>query len=249
MIRRLVPRAFALALPVGATFTDAAAQTPVSGTVFEATSGLPVPNVEVRVLGTPRVVRTDSSGKFIFSLDPGRYLFRATRLGLGPRSVPLDVVAGDTMTVGIEMDILPIMLSEVAVKAKEEKYRGKMSGFADRMRTSPAPRSAFITRDEIARAHPTYVSDLLKARTGRAGCVGSATVWVDGAQMVADKVGAPLRGVRTEPMQRDLRLDHFPPDEIEAIEVYVGAAQTPAEYSTTAMKGLSAGCTVLIWTR
>jgi len=72
-IRRFVPCALAPAIMLASGATVAAAQaTPVAGTVFEATSGLPVPNVEVRVLGTTHVVRTDSAGAFSFKLDPGR---------------------------------------------------------------------------------------------------------------------------------------------------------------------------------
>ena len=239
-----------LSLSVAAGRAGAQAQSVVAGTVVEPTTGLPVPNVEVRVLGTPRAARSDSAGGFTFVLDAGRYLFRATRLGFGPRSVPLELAAGDTITMSIEMDVLPVQLSEVAVKAKEERYRGKMAGFAERMRTSAAPRSSFITRDEIERRHPTYVSDLIRERGGRVqACAGTATIYLDGAQLVPDKIGSPMRGRRTEPIQRDLRLDHVPPDEIEAIEVYAGAATAPAEYSPTASPGLSPGCTILIWTR
>src|SRR4051812_15825580 len=64
------------------------------GVVVEPTTGLPVPNVEVRVLGTDRVVRSDTVGQF--------------RL---------------TVTMSIELDILPARLSEVLVKAREERYR------------------------------------------------------------------------------------------------------------------------------
>jgi hypothetical protein len=67
--------------------------------------------------------------------------------------------------------------------------------------------------------------------------------------MPPDKIGSPMRGRRSEPIQRDLRLDHISPDEIEAIEVYAGAANTPAEFLATAAPGLSPGCTILIWTR
>jgi len=222
----------------------------IAGTVVEPSSGLPVPNVEVRVLGTSRLARSDSGGVFAFRLDAGRYLLRATRLGFGPRSVPVDVPAGDTVTTSIELDVLPVVLSEVTVKAREERYRGKMAGFAERMHTSAAPRSSFITRDEIERRHPRLISDMLKERGGRVqGCVSAATIYVDGAMLVSDRLGAPLRGRRSEPLQRDLRLDWVAPDEIEAIEVYPGGASTPAEFSATAAPGLAPGCTVLIWTR
>jgi carboxypeptidase family protein len=222
----------------------------IAGTVVEPSTGLPVPNVDVRVLGTSRVARSDSGGLFSFTLDAGRYLLRATRLGFGPRSVTIDLAAGDTATLSIGMDVLPIALPEVAVKAREERYRGKMAGFAERMHTSPAPRSSFITRDEIERRHPRLISDMIKERGGRLQeCASNATVYVDGAMLAPDKVGAPLRGRRSEPLQRDLRLDWISPDEIEGIEVYAGAATAPAEFSATAAHGLAPGCTVLIWTR
>jgi hypothetical protein len=183
-------------------------------------------------------------------LDPGTYLLRATRLGFGPRSITTDIAADDTVTMSIEMDVLPVQLSEVKVKAREERYRGKMAGFAERMHTSAAARSSFITRDEIERRHPMLISDLIKERGGRIReCAGSATIWLDGAMLVSDKIGNPVRGRRTEPSPRDPRLDHIPPDEIEAIEVYPGGATTPSEFSATAMPGLAPGCTVVIWTR
>jgi len=222
----------------------------VVGVVVEPSSGLPVPNVDVRVLGTDRVARSDTGGAFRFALDPGSYLLRATRLGFGPRSVSVEIAAGDTVTMSIEMDMLPVQLSEVVVKAREERYRGKMAGFAERMRTSAASRSSFITRDEIEKRHPLRISDFIKERGGRVSmCAGSATIYVDGAMLVPDAIGSPRRGRRSEPSQRDARLDHISPDEIEAIEVYAGAATTPAEFSATASPGLAPGCTVVIWTR
>ena len=246
-------RAFAVACAVavvGAAPASSQSRGRVEGVVVEPNTGLPIPNVEIHLLGTPHVARSDSLGAFRLSLDAGRYFVRATRLGFGPRSVPLEVAGSDTITMSIEMDVLPIRLTEVMVRAREERYRGKMAGFADRMRTSTAPRSSFITRDEIERRAPRYLSDMIKERGGRiAGCFSAATIWLDGAMLGPDKIGAPIRGRRTEPIQRDLRLDHIPPDEIEAVEVYAGGATTPAEFSATASAGLAPGCTVLIWTR
>jgi hypothetical protein len=46
-----------------------------------------------------------------------------------------------------------------------------------------------------------------------------------------------------------LRIDHVPADNIEAMEVYAGAAQTPAEFSATAFPRKAPGCTIVIWTR
>jgi hypothetical protein len=226
-------------------------QAVVAGAVVEPSTGLPIPNVEVRVLGTNRLTRSDSLGGFTLLLDAGRYLVRATRLGFGPRSVPIDLAAGDTVTMSIEMDVLPVVLSEVKVKAREERYRGKMAAFAERMRTSTAPRSSFILRDEIERRHPPHLSTLLKERGGRIEeCVSKATIYLDGAMFPPDHIGGPTRGRRTSPSDHDPRIDDFVSlDEVEAVEVYAGGADTPAEFLATAPRGLAPGCTILIWTR
>ena len=151
-IRRTTVASIALFLAAGSPPTAGAqGRARVDGTVVEPTTGLPIPNVEVRLLGTDRIARTDSGGAFRLTVDAGHYLVRTTRLGFGPRSVALDLAAGDTITMSIEMDVLPVRLAEVLVRTREERYRGKMAGFAERMRTSGASRSSFITRDEISR--------------------------------------------------------------------------------------------------
>src|SRR4051812_13887126 len=104
------PRCLILALClalVGASPAGAQGGGALMGVVVEPSTGLPVPNVEVRVLGTDRTARSDTVGRFRFTLDPGRYLLRATRLGFGPRSVPVNLAPGDTVTMSIEMDVLP----------------------------------------------------------------------------------------------------------------------------------------------
>jgi hypothetical protein len=241
----------AIGIVTTASRVGAQARAVVAGAVVEPTTGLPVPNVEVRVLGTTTMARSDSLGGFTLLLDAGRYLVRATRLGFGPRSLPIELAAGDTMTLSVEMDVLPVVLSEVVVKAREERYRGKMATFAERMRTSTAPRSSFILRDEIQRRHPPRLSTLINERGGRIqSCASTATVYVDGAMIAPDRITAPKRGRRTAPTDRDPHLDDFVAiDDVEAIEVYAGGADTPAEFLATAPRGMAPGCTVLIWTR
>ena len=60
---------------VGARVVRAQGGGVIAGTVVEPTTGLPVPNVEVRVLGTTRVVRSDGGGLFTWP----RTSWRATR--------------------------------------------------------------------------------------------------------------------------------------------------------------------------
>jgi hypothetical protein len=81
-------------------------------------------------------------------------------------------------------------------------------------------------------------------------CASNANIYVDGAMLPPDKIGGPTRGRRTAPSDRDPRIDDFVSiDEVEAVEVYSGGADTPAEFLATAPRGLAPGCTILIWTR
>ncbi len=67
----------------------------ISGVVDDAATGLPLPNVEVRVVRTTQGDRTDDAGRFtIVSLDPGSYRLSLTRAGYQPAiSEPIAVGA------------------------------------------------------------------------------------------------------------------------------------------------------------
>ena len=55
--------AFTIAVPAVAAPTGAPIGS-IVGTIVDAANGAPLPNVEVRVVGTSLVTRTDSAGRF-----------------------------------------------------------------------------------------------------------------------------------------------------------------------------------------
>ena len=62
--------------------------------------------------------------------------------------------------------------------------------------------------------------------------------------------GRPARRTRTPPPPRaEESVDFIPPDHVEAMEIYRGAAQVPPQYNVTAEPGMAPGCVILIWTR
>ena len=70
--------AFAIAFTLGAPGLRAARlqapQGSIVGTVVEPSNGVPIPNVEVGIVGTTLETHTDSSGHFVFDAVPvGRY--------------------------------------------------------------------------------------------------------------------------------------------------------------------------------
>jgi outer membrane receptor protein involved in Fe transport len=92
--------AFALAIALSISVPARAAEPSVSpgsitGTVADASSGVPIANVEIGVLGTPLATRTDASGHFLVaSLAPGSYRLSLTHDGYQPAvSEPIAVGA------------------------------------------------------------------------------------------------------------------------------------------------------------
>ena len=209
----------------------AAAQQPtalIAGSAFESTTGLPVPNAQVHFLGTEYAAQTDSAGAFRLFVPPGRYLLRARRLGFEPRSWVTEVPA-DTVTLALEMHISPMQLAEVVVEARESKYARKLAGFAERMRTSGAPASSFMTREEIEKRRPALLSEFLQSRGARTeACARNGLIFVDGLMITPDAIGNPTTGRRTEPQRR---------------------AQIPSQFNLTAPNGRSPECVIALWTR
>lgn len=101
----------------------------------------------------------------------------------------------------------------------------------------------FITRAEIERRHPVYISDMLRMvpglsvsrnrgtteiRSTRSAGRCAPGIWVDGQRLT------------------DVDLDAFVhPQDVEAIEVYRGVGETPVEFSS----GFSPCGAIVVWTR
>jgi hypothetical protein len=213
----------------------------VLGTITD-TTGAPIAEADVLVLGTTIAWRTDARGAFAGTLRPGSHMLRVRRMGYEARSARLDIIGTDTATVFFALAPMAVELAPVLVEAMERKYTAKMTGFAERMNTQGAPASSFITREEIERENPMRVSDLLRKRSARAQQCANGSIYVDGILWEPMTVRA-----RRDPTR--MATDEFPVSDIEAIEVYSGAGQIPMQYNRTQASGKPPGCVVLIWTR
>jgi hypothetical protein len=205
------------------------------------------PIVEAEVLATRHKITTitDARGVFILpGLTPGPEAFLVRRIGYRPESFDATLVAGDTIRLGVILAIAPFQLPDVTVEAEGHLYAGKLAGFADRMLHSGAPRSSFLTPDDIDRIRPRRAIDLLS----RAGLIfridrGRETLACPrgGTGFGAPVVSVFLDGAR---MGGGFDLGWLDPSQIQAVEVYKSAASLPAEFNSA-----TADCTVLIWTR
>src|SRR3954462_6245769 len=200
----------------------------------------PVVSAEVGLAqegGKQTVVRSDNSGRFVFSNVPliaGKLVVR--RLGYRVRTITLDmfkVNAGQPIKVALES--LATDLDTVTVDAT----RGRMEEFYYHKNTSSF--GYFIDEPEIKKRAPRFVSELFRTIPGARiqvsrrigntitlrGC--QPRIWVD--------------GVKTQ----DTEVDEVANvDEVAAIEVYPSWAGTPPQYMDRETRACG---TIIIWSR
>ncbi len=229
------------------------AQMHLSGTVRNATTGLPVDAAAIGINGTT----TLSGDSGIFSLEQAvvyrgaSNLIEVRRIGYVPYvgDFPVDVASE-----GLELDValtpLPVELAEVVVLGDRTVYAlGKrMREFYRRQRTGIGHH---ITRPQIEQRQARFVTDLLRTVPGLSvtpDASGRNNLRIIGSFSLYETCGSPniyLDGVLMYGFD-GVDLDFLVlPEELAGIEVYTRPAQIPAEYS-----GAESGCGVIaIWTR
>lgn len=225
----------------------------VTGTVRTVADSTPLVGAVVGMAGGS-YTHTDSGGIFRFGrLTLGRHEVRIRRLGFEPFARYLEVTADGPNDFTVWMTPLPVRLVEVSVSGKrvsvpyrfEEVYRRAASGFGH-----------LITLEDIERRQPFNIREMLDGISGiqvqpqrvlfrRCGGGNDYTfriepskvqVYVDGRRVTKFQGGVTGTNV-------DEALSHINTASVQAIEVYVGIAEIPAEFSVDA-------CAVIaVWTR
>ncbi|MCY3547706.1 MAG: TonB-dependent receptor [Gemmatimonadetes bacterium] len=115
MIRGIAALAALLALTVGAA--PAAAQTGVvQGQILDGASGRSLSNAQVLVAGTGIGQITNSSGRYVMlDVPAGEHVVRVTLIGYEDAERTVNVAAGQTVTVDIELVSTAIALNEIVV--------------------------------------------------------------------------------------------------------------------------------------
>ncbi len=210
-------------------------------------------NVEVAVLDQPFAhTLTNRDGRFTMrEVEPGLLDVRFSRLGYAPRSVKIVVQPGRTVEVAATMFVEPIELDPIQVTARSSFL--ERTGF---YRRAESGSGTHITAQQIEQLVPQRLSHVLQNRVpglriqyGAYGPPPTDTVPFSGPASSA--VARPMSrrsncaltvyvDGRQEMMEVDL--DHWLPEELEAIEVYTGI-DTPAEFATNYCG------VILLWTR
>jgi len=234
-----------LFLSLGIALPPSAAAQTVEGRILDAQTGEPIRAGVIRLrssLGSV-VNQTESDSLGAYSVTaPSLGLYSLHVTALGYRSTPtlqFDVGAGAPTSVDVLLEPEPIELDSLAVEAEGRRTIPHLerSGFYQRMDEGFGQ---FITPEEIEERHPRYFADLLRDVAGlRVDQVGFLR-WPQRCRGVTSHVW--LDGMRTDwraPLSQYVSID-----EIEAVEVYIGAARVPLQWG-----GLEGQCVILIWTK
>jgi len=235
------------------------AQTVLTGTVREDSTGRPLGGVEVLVTGSARRAITDAAGRYsLEGLPNGRRIALFRFLGYRPMKEWVLLENTDTVWANVSMVRQTVQLDPITVTAAPAQPRGiGREAFEERRRLGFGK---FIDSTDLRRSEHLRVTDLLNRIQGVAVwtppppyhwmriAVSRRREGVCPLQIVLDGVVlyrtiAP--SIKPDPETLVDMKGFFDIAGLEAIEIYRGASEVPVEYG-----GAGAGCgAILFWTR
>lgn len=250
-LSRVIARLIACASGVVSLASPLLAQAPratLVGSVRDS-AGSPLPGVEVWLRGSDLYTHTADNGGFrLPGAPPGAARVTVRRMGFEPTTFDLQLHAGQTDSLVVSLNMVATTLAGVTVE-EERTTRSKrlLAGFWERRARGFGH---YFTRDEIEARDPHEFTDIVRTTPG----VSISTI--NGRQSIRFSRNAgtrvdcpPLYWVDGMPVQ-NATPDEFPPQDVEALEVYAGAATIPPQFAPRIMTFGPRTCgAIVIWTR
>lgn len=205
----------------------------------------PLSGATVRLNEQPFARFTDEAGHLrIENLSPGPHVVHVQVLGYAPESVAVELKSGANHSLTISLREEPILIGGVEVEARQTT--GQMDflrGFHERRDRGFG---YFLTREEIEQRGSTDLSNLLRTVPG----IRAEPTQFGQARIQTSRAPAGSRcriGVFIDRVRYRLAddLPGISTKDIEAIEVYRGRSELPAEFADP---DLNCGA-IVIWTR
>lgn len=224
------------------------AQTPqdslatLRGRVVSGMTGAPLAEARVELLRANRGAFTDSAGRFLIDeVAPGRDTVRVHLIGFATHAVPLTLEPNRVTVTTLLLSRNVLKLEDLSVEVRRRpEDTGKLAGFEERRRMG---NGVFIGPEEVAEKRADDAADLLRGEPGISvgpATVGRTTIRMTRSQRNCEPFiwldGAPKIG---------MHIDDLSAEEILAMELYRGAAETPPQFAFR--QGTCA--TLVIWTR
>ncbi len=201
---------------------------------------------------------TDESGVFQFDVDhTSAVIIHAERMGYQENTTPTLYFDNHAFfKLELRLDPDAVLLAPLEVVGRSDVDSSPLlDGFRFRLRHGTG---IYITRNQVEKAHPMYVSDLLRdvpgvnlvgqgsgsrpvVQVGRSAGRDCVTqIFVDG--FLVNRRTLTMSGYRGDVFRLD---DHVSPESIEGIEIYRGVSTVPAEF----LNGDAACGVIAVWTR
>ncbi len=243
----------------------------VSGRITPEHDTVGIPGVEIELMGTGLRHYADNKGQFRFAgVAEGSYDLRVRSLGYKPWVAHVDLLDGRIYEEEIALQRVAMALTEVRIEGRQVKVPVR---FEDVYRRAALGYGKFFTKEDIDRLNPPDVKSLLStipavlvsdrgitfqrcqgglqgmsiAGGGSAPDRAAVQVYIDGVRMTRSgkaQIPSPSSGVVLgDEYDVEHALKIVPPTAIQAVEIYTGVAQIPAEF-------LEDACAVIaIWTK
>jgi len=230
---------------------------PVMRGAVQDTLGRGLEGAQVEILGLKLVTTTPSSGSFRFdNIRPGKYWVAVRRIGYAPLRTALTFNPGDDRDIVFELEPLAQVLPEIKVRAEDQRWMRRYQDFVWR---SHSAFGHFLTRDDLDKSHAAYLGDVVRrylpfttsdvffnstwsdpfSATSRMRQFGSSSHGMLGRNC------PPAVSVNGARPMGGWAVNDFRPESVEAVEVYRGGWEMPAEFV-----GWDLPCgLVVVWTR
>ena len=230
-----------------------AAQAPATTTLLVGlvrdSAGKPIPNVEVWLRGSDLHTQTNDIGGFRLPNAPvGAVKITVRRLGFEQTTVDLTLRGGQTDSLVLALTSVAANLPGVLVE-DEAMTRSKrlLAGFWDRRARGFGH---FYTREDIEKRDPHDFADIVRMTPS------VSVVYFNGRKVIRFTRSAGIRGDCPPQYWVDgMRIenatpDEFPPQDVEAIELYAGSATIPPQFAPRIATFRTQTCgAIVIWTR
>ncbi len=173
----------------------------VTGTVVDAASGAPVPNVSVVVVGRSGVgAVTDAEGRFtIRNLRDGALQVRAQRIGFAPTTLNATVVNGSTETLTFRLGAQAVQLADVVSVGYGTQNRREVAGAVTTVTTEALEKAPVASIDQILQGTAPGV----QVTTASSAPGGALSIRIRGMSSLTGN-GEPLYVIDGFPIENDI---------------------------------------------
>ncbi|MCG6956372.1 MAG: carboxypeptidase regulatory-like domain-containing protein [Gemmatimonadetes bacterium] len=196
------------------------------GRVVDAQTRDPLAGVTVRLVERNQATATNDRGYFSFGSQPfGVYMLDVKAMGYAPRKAPVRVAGDFTQDAEIELSQKAVELEGLNVLVRPKNQRFDLDGLVRRMNVGVGN---FVTRDQLEKRPRARITEFLRETPGVRVNVSrdrSYTLEVRGRPCLPDVF---VDGVYYH--ASDNALDLPAASDLEAVEIYRGAAEIPGIY-------------------